>query len=466
MNKVAQPSHEKAVNSFGRRISIVLIVRYALAHSVIWIFLWGIAALALRVATSPTTTQLMWGFVGVIPAVALAIFRSRRNLPSRSAIRALLDHRGEFGGLLMAAADAELGDWTNRLPDAVSPRLRLRAGRNAGLLVIGIAFLMASFVAPVRFGVLASDRPLDVDQQADQLQADIETLKREDLIEEQRAESLEQKLDAIRKDASGEDPVKTWEALDHLQDTVSAAAKESAEKLAQTTEELAKAQALSEALAEAGSGLDPKLTAESMKELSSLLESAESDRQALEKALGSQISDGLKSGSLSREQMKQLARALGERKAELAKSLGKLRDARLIDAEALKKCDKAGKCDSAGLAKFLNDNAGEMSVKSALKTWQGKGGVDRGRGDAEMTWTDASSEKGAKFKEEVLPPGGVASLKDSQLVGRSVGAPSLDNSGVARSGALSGAAAGGGSAVTQTVLPRHKGTVKRYFDRP
>lgn len=83
-----------------------------------------------------------------------------------------------------------------------------------------------------------------------------------------------------------------------------------------------------------------------------------------------------------------------------------------------------------------------------------------------MTWTDGTNEKDAKFKEKVLPPSAVAGLDDSQLVGLSASAPTADTSGVAAHGALNNAATGGGSAYTQTILPRHKGAVKRYFERP
>ena len=108
-----------------------------------------------------------------------------------------------------------------------------------------------------------------------------------------------------------------------------------------------------------------------------------------------------------------------------------------------------------------------MSVDEATLQWcAGKGGVDRGRGDAAMTWTDGSSEKDARFKEKVLPPSSVAGLNDSQLVGLSASAPTADTSGVAAHGALNSAASGGGSAYTQTILPRHRGAVRRYFDRP
>jgi len=79
-----------------------------------------------------------------------------------------------------------------------------------------------------------------------------------------------------------------------------------------------------------------------------------------------------------------------------------------------------------------------------------------------MTRTDGSSEKDARFKEKVLPPSSVAGLNDSQLVGLSASAPKTDASGVA----AHGAASGGGSAYMQTLLPRHRGAVRRYFDRP
>jgi hypothetical protein len=72
-----------------------------------------------------------------------------------------------------------------------------------------------------------------------------------------------------------------------------------------------------------------------------------------------------------------------------------------------------------------------------------------------------------KFKEETLPEGDLASLKRSQKLAVSKGAPGTEApGGPAGSGALEDSAAGGGSANTQVVLPRHRGTVERYFDRP
>jgi hypothetical protein len=205
-----------------------------------------------------------------------------------------------------------------------------------------------------------------------------------------------------------------------------------------------------------------------MKALADLTKDAAEDGQLFDDALSREMMEGLKTGTLRKEQLKQLSAALSKAKGRLAERLAELRKAGVIDLETLKACEKAGQCDSAGLAAFLAENGDEMSVADILSAWNqpGKGGVNRGRGDAPMTWSDGTSEQGAKFKEQVLSPASLAGLKDSQLAGRSVGAPSVENNGAARSGALAGASTGGGSAFTQTVLPRHKGAVKRYFERP
>ncbi|HUX00356.1 MAG TPA: hypothetical protein VMY35_05185, partial [Phycisphaerae bacterium] len=57
-------------------------------------------------------------------------------------------------------------------------------------------------------------------------------------------------------------------------------------------------------------------------------------------------------------------------------------------------------------------------------------------------------------------------LKENRLVGVSIGAPTVEApADPTGQGGLDGAAAGGGSAHVHTVLPRHRGSVKRYFER-
>ena len=452
---------EQSIARFIRRVAILMSIRYALTFITIWGLLCGIAVLAMRAATGRPPIQSIWILAGVVPCVMIAILLALMRLPDRSAVRALLDNRNSCGGLLMASERVELGDWQSRLPVIADPRLRWRARRPVALALASALFVAVSFLVPARPG-LASDRPLDIAKEAGEISADIDVLKKEEVIDATQAESLETKLESITAEAKGEDPVKTWEALDHLQDTALKTAEEAAEKIVQNNERLAEAQALSETLAEGGSGIDPKLMTEAMKELRAQMEAAAGGQEGGPK-LPNELLKDLKTGSLSRDQLKQLADALKQHKGEISKRLGKLRDAGLIDLKTLKQVEKAGQCDSAGLAEFLKENAGTMTVTEMMNSW-GRGGVDRGRGDAPMTWTDRSSERGAKFKEQVLPSS-LAGLKDSELIGRSTGAPGVEKSGPQQAGALKGAAAGGGSAFTQTVLPRHRGAVNRYFER-
>ena len=460
--------HDRSIRRFIRRLALLLAIRQSLTFVTVWCFLWGVAALVLRAASATGRRQLLWGAVGIAVAAIAAAVVSRRRLPSRDSVRAMLDNRNDCGGLLMAGADADLGAW--RTPEIELPRLRWRKARAFGLLAASSAFVLISLLAPVRFAATGVSRPMDVGREVENLSAQIEALKEAQVIEEAKAEALEQKLDQLGQEASGEDPAKTWEALDHLNDAVEKAAKEAAEAASARRERLDRAEALAEGLMAGGDQLDSKTMTEAMRTLGEMTREAVKENESLAGDLSPETLEAIKSGSLKAEHLKDLSKALSQNKSALNQKLSKLSKSGQfgrINPNALKGGAQANRRDNSGLARFLKENAEKMSVDEATLQWcAGKGGVDRGRGDAAMTWTDGSSEKDARFKEKVLPPSSVAGLNDSQLVGLSASAPTADTSGVAAHGALNSAASGGGSAYTQTILPRHRGAVRRYFDRP
>ena len=459
--------HRRTIRKFAFRVQTLLVVKYLLSLVTIYLFAWGTIVLALRAAAHTSTRMLLWGALALVPIFLCALVMARRRMPSQAAVRAVLDKQSRCGGLLMAEDQTDMGDWLKRMPSIVAPRLSWKGRRATGLFLSAAVFVAISFVVPVNFAATADDRPLDIAREAEKLADEIEALKKEEIIQEAKAESLEQKLEEIRSDASGEDPSKTWEALDHIQEAVAKTTQEAMEKMAADSQRLGQAEALSKAMADDRGAMDSKLMTEAMKELSDLSQSASGANDLADSGLSRETLDALKASSLSKEQLKQLSAALGTSKGKLSERLAKLREAGLIDLKTFKQCENAGKCDSAGLAAFLAENAGDTSVDDLMASWSqpGKGGVSRGRGDAPMSWSDGTSERGAKFKEQVLSPSALAGLKDAQLVGRSVGAPTVERNGAARTGALAGASSGGGSAFTQGVLPRHKGAVKRYFER-
>jgi hypothetical protein len=79
-----------------------------------------------------------------------------------------------------------------------------------------------------------------------------------------------------------------------------------------------------------------------------------------------------------------------------------------------------------------------------------------------MTWKEQSTDDGAKFTEQALPPS--SRLSDAQFVGVSRAAPDLSaDTTVAEHGALAGAPGSGGSANSQVILPRHRQAVQNFF---
>src|SRR5262249_17006794 len=142
--------------------------------------------------------------------------------------------------------------------------------------------------------------------------ARIEALKEAQIIEEAKAEALEQKLDQLGQEASGENPAKTWEALDHLNDAVEKAAKEAAENANAKQERLARAEALSEGLMAGSDQLDSKTMTEAMRTLSKMMQGAMKENEALASDLSPETLEAIKTGSLKPEHLKGVSKALSQ----------------------------------------------------------------------------------------------------------------------------------------------------------
>jgi hypothetical protein len=463
------PPDDHAIARFRLRLGAWLALRSALAALTVWAFAWGTVVLALRAALGVPRPPLLWGLAAMPLALLPALWLALRRLPSASAVRALLDRHARCGGLLMAGEEVGLGGWRQALPDVAQPQIRWRGRRAWALLASAAAFVLLAFGLPQKgLAGLAGAPRLEIGREAARLTEQLDVLKEEAVLEPKRAESLKDKLRQLRDESEGRDPVKTLEALDHLQEIAHKSARDAAESTTQKVEELARAEALAETLRKKAKELDAKATAEGMKELARLSRKAAAEKDVLDKEIDPEMLDALDKGALTSEQLKKLSEKLGECKVGKIGRVGKLVKVRLLDGEALGKCKKAGECDKEALEAYLKKNGCNGLCRALAKSNRpGRGGVTRGPGAAKLTFGKESTEDGIKFKEEALPTGDLAALKASKLRGLSTGAPEVNKGGKpAASGALSGAAAGGGSASTPVVLPRHRGAVERYFERP
>jgi hypothetical protein len=271
-------------------------------------------------------------------------------------------------------------------------------------------------------------------------------------------------IEALRRDAEAEDPAKAWEALDSIAETTSQAAKEAGEDALRKGEQLTRAEAMAMGLA--SDALDPAQVAAGMREMSNELQASEGEAKEMLANLPAELRDAIAKSALSKEQLERLAQAAGGRKEKLREMLTKLQKAGMLDPKTLRQFENGTDAgDQAGLAQFLKEHGSETKFSNAIGQWcAGKAGRDRGRGDAPMFFGEQAREDGA-FREQTLPPAAAAALNGSQLVAVSAAAPDAKDPQRSAGGALTNAQPGAGSAFTTTVLPRHRGTVERFFER-
>lgn len=462
-------TNKKLLKIFRGRIALLLMLRLLLRFSTVFAFIFGMVVLIARVGFVVRRSLLLWLFLGYLPFFVSAVLLSVKRIPSYRSLKALLDSQNRCGGLLMASDELDLGLWQGRLGSLDAPVLRWRGGKMVAVFTLAAMFVAVGFVVPQRYMKIMSARPLNIGMDVEKLGKQIETLKQERIVTEEKADEYEQELEQLKDKASGYDPVKTWEALDHIQQNIKNEADKAAMSALSQTESLTKAAGLAEGLYEGGSEIKSNVYSEAVSELAAMIKGLLSENEQLRSNLDPNLLNACGKSKLSSEQLKQLAEALKANKLKLSAELGKLCEAGLADLKNLKMCERLGQCDVEGLKAFLCQDTNSMCIGDALSMCcecPGRGGVSRGRADAAMTWTEGSSKEGAKFKEQVLPAASLAALKESMTIGVSVESPTVEEGSAPVSADVLGQAeAGGGEAFRRTILPRHKGAVKRYFER-
>lgn len=427
-----------AVSSLRRRIAMLLFWRYLLPAVSMTAVLCGIALLLMRRAY----IAVPWwsGWIVIAAVLLFAAERARRRLPHRDAVVALIDSRAAMGGLLMAGEVMPLGAWQTR--SAAIPRVVWRNRRLTVVCALCLLFAVGAAFVPEPRPLTNPLLALGVD--LDRLHERIALLREEELLPAERAEAMTTTLERLRAEAAGDDPARAWETLDSLDEATLRTAREAAEATVEKAAELTRNEVMAQALQ--NDELDPAA------------------REAGKKDFAAERN--VPSTALTPEQLQAIAESAKAGKAALRATLEKLRDAGLIDGKTLRDFERAAEpANRAALARFLKENSpGTRLIDSVGEFARGKPGVERGRGDAPLFFGE-ESKHAAEFREETLPPASAATLANSELVGLSAAAPSNASAELSTGGALTNAQAGGGSAVTPVVQPRHRGTVRRFFER-
>lgn len=462
---------DTAIKGFRNRLTGLYFLRHIISGLSLSAFLGGAAVLAIRISWGKALQGTWSGIIaaiGLAAVIAYSLVRAFSKIPSMQVLRSLFDKTNRCGGLLMASSETDIGPWVQHITAVQSPGIQWN-GRRFGLIFLSaIIFLSFSFLVPQRYVTPRSVSRLEISDQTQQAKEQIKILEEEQILNEETSQDMIQKIDHIEQTASGREPVKTWEALGHLQDQLKKTAEEASVEMLAETEALARTETLAQALNQMAADLDPQALEAAVSELTRITQAMLQQNEALQKALDDSLAAALAQSQLSPEQLEALRKALGGRKAELSQCMFRLCQAKLADLKLMQLCEKKGQCSAEGLLTLLGNCQGGSEAKEAIALFMNNPnwGIDRGRGDAPMVWSDPSSQEGTAFQEQVLPAASLEALEDSQLAGVSISAPSPEETDESQqSGNLRAAEAGSGQAVRQVILPKHKAVVKDYFQR-
>lgn len=429
----------------------------------VYLFVFGSAVLIVKLAMPQFWPHVLWLAVGAIPVAATAWLISGRDRFSRNESIALLDSRLQAGGLLMTLTEAPSNEWEERLPQLESlwktSLPQLRPIRFARQMLPALAFVAVACLVPPREVEAGTELRSTAGQQAAQSLEELLTeLDKAEVLEEEEKQELQDEIDKLL-DETKETPLthEKWETVDALQERMRL-------RLDETSTEVGKAQEALATLRHAADGEQLTMPPEALMELEKAM--LETLQKMMEKGAFENAPESLKNElqKLMKNGQFKLPEEPGERQ-EMLDSLSEFLDKESDELSELRSKCKGGPCQKCGDGDCQGGQCQGMGQGTRDGDGRpGRGGVNRGRGDAPLTWGDESNEEGIKFKEAVLPRGTLDQPRD-EVVGISVSTPDVEPAGpIRRQGSRAAGAASGDETWSRNVRPRHRSVVRRYFD--
>lgn len=466
------PPMNRWIELFQRRVLLGEFLHRAADALAVFLFVFGTAVLIVRLTLPQFWPHVLWLAVGALPVAAGAWWVARQKLQSRRETIAMLDKRLDAGGLLMTLAERPDTEWSEHLPKIrtlwANALPRLFPKRFASYLALPVLFAVASCFVPLREARSTPVVPQAVAQNATQQLEELkESLDQAEILDEEEKQELEEEVAKLQQETK-ETPLthENWETVDALTERLQLRVDDAAAKASKFQEAVAQ-------LAKAAGGEGEKLSPEAREQLEQDVaeaieqlmkkgsESADikpgkpgSGNQSLRDKLQKLMKDGkakLPSDARERQEL------LDELKEELEKEKQKLSELRK-KCKACSKCkggEGEGECESDG---YSEERGPDRDGKP------GRGGINRGRGDAEMSWGDEADDKGVKFKEVLLPPG-FADKPKEEIAGIQLIAPNEEPVGTAAKGAQRNIDPSSGDTTWNRKLsPKHRNVVRKFFD--
>ena len=397
---------------------------------------------------------LIWGFI-----------RGRRAMPGRNGVLALLDSRGHGGGLIAAMEEIGIGQWKDVISTPEIPEITYAFGRKPLIFIIARVFMLSGLLFPCMIDAPGAAHDMDVSGDVDKLREQIEVLADEAVIYGEEQQNMLAQLENMSRTARGDDPVRTWEALDHLRRSVMENAASAAENALSKSDVLSMLEKVAKSMDAASASASRSDLEGATRDMNELIEQLCKSNPGLKEML--QQCNGGK--SLASCDMGKLASSCELSKQQLEKMLDKLKQCGALNqGECGSKSGGQGSSAAQSLKEFLESNCPEGTGQGLMEMCLGapdSGGISRGGGAAPMTWRKRDLSHNEGFKEIALPPPEFSALKDSSLIGIGSGAPQADPSAAISTGNLRDIKVDKVENHSFTVHPRHRGAVQNYFKR-
>jgi hypothetical protein len=443
MNGMSPPVR-RLLRRLSRRLALGLFLDVWPAWAAGSLLVAGTLAIVCRLFLASFAPALPWLWLAPVLAAGPALVICAQRAYSHSHLVAIADTLSGGSGALLTMAERHDAVWAEaplfmKASQIVLPRFR--PWRRLALVVPALAFLALALAIPQR---TASTRGTLGDEIVADLEAAVVQLKQQALITPQEEQSLEEEIARIKRAALERMDASTWEAADAMRDRMAAsmAAKDDAAKWAEESLARYAAAVQAGAVDTSGAGSSEPHAKELSEALERLVNSgmlAGASTELLELASGSRAlpSDANGLAELGRS----LAEFLGQQRARLGELRRSGELARTFDP-----------------SEFSLEGSGD-----ADNVVPGRGGINRGRADAALTWGDESRPID-RFKPMPLPPGSMRSPDDLSPIVTLPGAPKEAPVASAASAARTYEQTPGQAAWRRTLAPRHRSAVKKYFE--
>lgn len=407
---------------------------------------------------------------GFMLAVAYALLSGYKLMPDAPRGLAILDAYNGAGGLILSVVETRDLSWCARLPEKINvPEVRVNYRNLIPVFVGSMVFAILCFFTPVLQADLAHVTALGFNQLSSQAQDSIAVFEETGILKPEEALKLEEQLSAINEAADSYDPAKTFEALDQMAQKLELHKQMGTNDLRDKFNQLEKSLAAIESMQNLNSDNSQEFkAAQSLLQQINNLETLNDDEQ-LNKSLAL-LQEALNEAA----DEKSIEQAVADLKDYIAReqekalqNLQKLVEAQVIDAETMKEIFGQAGQGGDGKGNLADEQITIMSPsESGDQQPTGKAGRSEPWMTAPLDSDRVTSEHSMKYKDETLTAPSLNSLDEAVVTGMAISAP-LAESAEIRSDSYhkdwnnsDGSAAG-----ANLLLPKHRNTVKNYFNR-